>query len=120
MKIFGIGLDVVDVEQFTRIFRKKTSYQSRWFTLQEIEECEARKRGRYECYAARFAAKEAFFKAMGKKFPWNEVWVESPNGIPILRCSGSALQASKNCHIALSITHISHLAMGMVVITVDD
>ncbi|MFN4181885.1 MAG: holo-ACP synthase [bacterium] len=116
----GIGIDVVDVKHFERLAKKKASYLPRWFTPEEVQECEARKRGKYECYAARFAAKEAFFKAVGRKFPWTEIRVESPNGVPLVRCSGSAFEATKNYRILLSLTHISSLALGVVVLSQDD
>lgn len=120
MSIVGVGIDVVDVKQFEQLARKKESYLSRWFTSEEMRECEARTRGKYECYAARFAAKEAFFKAVGKKFPWTEIWVESPNGVPLLRCKGSAFEATKNYRILLSLTHISTIAVGVVLLSRDD
>jgi holo-[acyl-carrier protein] synthase len=62
--IFGIGTDLIEIERVADRIEKKTGFRELVFTPNEINYCEA-KTFKYEHYAARFAAKEAFLKAIG-------------------------------------------------------
>jgi len=59
--ILGLGVDVCDVERIRRALEASTGarFRDRVFTAGEQAYCEARRRGRFASYAARFAAKEA-------------------------------------------------------------
>ena len=61
MKIFGIGTDIVNVN---RIKKTNNKFIKRVFSNSEINYCE-KKYNKFASYAKRFAAKEAFFKALG-------------------------------------------------------
>ena len=65
MKIFGIGTDIVNIRRIERSLKKhKFSFKNKIFSKKEISYCEKRKNsGAF--YAKRFAAKEAFSKALG-------------------------------------------------------
>ena len=65
MKIFGIGTDIVNIKRIEQSLKKhKFSFKNRIFSKKEISYCEKRKNsGAF--YAKRFAAKEAFSKALG-------------------------------------------------------
>ena len=65
MKIFGIGTDIVNIRRIEQSLKKhKSSFKNRIFSKKEIFYCEKRKNpGAF--YAKRFAAKEAFSKALG-------------------------------------------------------
>ena len=65
MKIFGIGTDIVNIRRIEQSLKKhKFSFKNRIFSKKEISYCEKRKNsGAF--YAKRFAAKEAFSKALG-------------------------------------------------------
>ena len=63
MKI-GIGTDIIEVERVAEKMEKKAGFKELVFSADEILYCEA-KTFKYEHYAARFAAKEAFLKAIG-------------------------------------------------------
>tara|TARA_B100001123_G_scaffold162650_1_gene187480 strand:+ start:606 stop:1001 length:396 start_codon:yes stop_codon:yes gene_type:complete len=65
MKIFGIGTDIVNIKRIEQsIKRRKFSFKNKIFSKKEISYCEKKKNpGSY--YAKRFAAKEAFSKALG-------------------------------------------------------
>lgn len=68
--IRGIGMDIVKVERMERaIVRHGSHIRNRIFTRGEQEYC-AGKADPHECYAARFAVKEAVFKALGRG--WSE------------------------------------------------
>ncbi len=63
--ILGIGIDIVDIKRVERLVRKYGErFTRRIFTAQEREICLPRA-NRYECLAARFAAKEAVMKGLG-------------------------------------------------------
>ena len=62
--IFGIGTDIVEISRICRAVSKE-HFKRRVFTETEIIYCESRGQNSAASYAARFAAKEAFFKALG-------------------------------------------------------
>ncbi|MHC4840912.1 MAG: holo-ACP synthase [Planctomycetota bacterium] len=65
MAIVGIGTDIVDVARIQKLLDEKPDeFLSRVFTETEIDYCRTKKRPAVH-YAARFAAKEAFMKAIG-------------------------------------------------------
>ena len=68
--IFGIGTDLIEVERVAEKMEKKAGFKELVFSADEIIYCEART-FKYEHYAARFAAKEAFLKAIGTGW---QVW----------------------------------------------
>jgi holo-[acyl-carrier protein] synthase len=66
--IFGIGTDIIEVARMERHLRDNESLRNKLFTLREQTYAEQRATV-YQHYAARFAAKEAFFKALGHRLP---------------------------------------------------
>lgn len=62
--ILGLGIDIVDIERIQKKIQKGEAFKNLVFSAQEINDCE-QKRNPYESFAARFAAKEAFVKALG-------------------------------------------------------
>ena len=62
--ILGIGTDIVEISRIRRAVSKE-HFKRRVFTDTEINYCESRGQNSAASYAARFAAKEAFFKALG-------------------------------------------------------
>ncbi len=75
MKIYGIGTDIIRVSRIKNSLKKK-SIKIRLFNKKEIVKCQKTKIN-YNCYAKRFAAKEAFSKASGlgisKGLKFNEI-----------------------------------------------
>ena len=63
MRIFGIGTDIVKISRFKKLINKK-SFLQRLFDSNEINKCK-RIKNSANCFAKRFAAKEAFTKALG-------------------------------------------------------
>jgi holo-[acyl-carrier protein] synthase len=63
--IQGIGVDIVDVERIKQRITSNLGFCELVFSIEEITYC-TKKTNSYESYAARFAAKEAFLKAIGK------------------------------------------------------
>ena len=65
MKIFGIGTDIVNIKRMEHSLKRRGfSFKTKIFSKKEIAYCE-RKKNSSSFYAKRFAAKEAFTKALG-------------------------------------------------------
>ena len=65
MRIFGIGTDIVNIKRIEKSLKKhKFTFKNKIFSKKEISYCEKRKNSS-AFYAKRFAAKEAFSKALG-------------------------------------------------------
>ena len=68
MSIYGIGTDIINVSRIEKILRKnKIQFKKKIFTKKEIFYCDSKKNSE-SYYAKRFAAKEAFVKALGTGF----------------------------------------------------
>ena len=65
MKIFGIGTDIVNINRMDHTIKRRGSFfKNKVFSKKEISYCE-KKKNSSAFYAKRFAAKEAFSKALG-------------------------------------------------------
>ncbi|MFT4177689.1 MAG: holo-ACP synthase [Luteolibacter sp.] len=113
MHIFGIGIDVVEVERIAgAISRHGEPFLAKLFTPAEREYCEIQKRPALH-YAARFAAKEAVSKALGTGIGGDAGWLDleiarDSLGAPALILSGdaAAFAESKGIReIKISLTH---------------
>lgn len=122
--IAGIGTDIVAFERFQRFINEGNSLLlQRLFTDRERAVCEARK-GSAACYAARFAAKEAFLKALGLGLRNGLSWldmevVNDDSGKPGLLLSGKALEIFNDARLSkifLSLSHDGGNAVAMVVL----
>lgn len=108
--IKGLGVDIIEVSRIKQSIEKNSNFKNRIFTEKEIEYCEKFKEP-YTHYAARFAVKEAFFKATGLKIPFNEISVVNrEDGSPYIQ-----LKEKLKGNIVVSITHIRELAVAVVV-----
>jgi holo-[acyl-carrier protein] synthase len=71
MAILGTGIDIVENYRLKEILlKKKSNFKKKIFTINEIAYCE-KKSNSISCYSKRFAAKEAFAKALGIGFRKN-------------------------------------------------
>jgi len=71
MAILGTGIDIVENYRLKKILlKKKSNFKKKIFTIKEIAYCE-KKSNTSSCYSKRFAAKEAFVKALGIGFRKN-------------------------------------------------
>lgn len=121
--IVGMGLDIAEIDRIeAAITRHGAPFLERLFTPAEVAYCEKYK-GRYERYAARFAAKEAAMKALGTGWShgvrWRDIEVtREPSGKPTLRLEGVAADIAQRMgvkNISLSITHSGNLALAEVI-----
>ena len=88
MGIFGIGTDIVKVSRINKLIINK-KFLKRLFNKDEIKKCNKSK-NTSSCYAKRFAAKEAFSKALGtgisKGLSFNEIIILNENsGKPFIK-----------------------------------
>ena len=122
--IFGIGVDIVAIERFQLFMASgNTAIIERLFTPEERSRCGSRKDAA-SCLAARFAAKEAFLKALGtglrEGISWQDMEVSNNSlGKPELVLSGKAaeqFQANGLIGIQLSLSHDGGKAIAMVVL----
>ena len=120
--IRGIGIDVVAVERMRRWLDDPTLLR-RYFAERERETIYERRDGAALSTAARFAAKEAYAKALGtgfRGFARRDVWVVNDAlGKPELHVTGgaeSALHRVGGRKVWLSLTHEQEHAIAMVVI----
>jgi len=71
--VVGTGIDIVNIDRIERLMaRWGDLFLGRVFTEKEIIYCRKRTRPP-ECFATRFAAKEAFLKAVGWGFEWDSM-----------------------------------------------
>jgi holo-[acyl-carrier protein] synthase len=123
--IIGIGTDIVDVHRIQAALEKYGERLAhRIFTETERNYCEERQPSRLQHYAARFAVKEAFSKAIGTGmrdgFAFNLVGViNEPSGKPLLQLSGLMLERWGHCRAYVSISHTAAMAMAVVVLETD-
>jgi holo-[acyl-carrier protein] synthase len=121
--IKGIGVDIIDVARMKKIVEKNRRFIERVFTETEIRYCECKYRPAVH-YAGRFAAKEAFFKAMGTGWrggmAWTDISVENNElGKPGITLSGKTLENFKKNKfqiLHLSISHTREYAVALVII----
>lgn len=121
--IAGIGIDIVDVSRIKKILTSNPSFPDKIFTAREIEYCQS-KADPSLSYAVRFAAKEAFMKALGTGWNNEVSWVEietvnAEMGNPELIISGrtkDALRQRNICICHLSLSHEKDYAVACVVL----
>lgn len=122
--IYGIGIDLIEIERMQRaITRTGARLIERLYTDVEQAYCGTQSSS-YACYAARFAAKEAFLKALGtglrQHMRWRdmEVWRDDL-GKPSLRLYGylhERCSAADIRHIHLSLSHSATCAIAQVIL----
>ena len=118
------GTDIIEVERIKDSIEKLgDKFLNRVFTENEIKYCEEKKITKYEHYAARFAAKEAIFKAISplldNKFSidWTNIEILNDNqGRPYAVMSKENL---KNINIDISLSHIKEYAIAMAVTVLE-
>ena len=120
--IVGVGLDLCEVGRVRRLLEKERErFVRRVYREAEIAYCDARRRPELH-YAARFAAKEAFLKALGRgwRLGWTQLEVvRGASGKPDLRLTGKAAEAGERRGVArvhLTLTHTAEMAAAVIVL----
>jgi holo-[acyl-carrier protein] synthase len=124
--IIGTGVDLAEVGRIQRALedpRTGVRFRNRVFTPKEIAYCESRRRAKYESYAARFAAKEAVMKALGRGWGSQVCWLDievarAATGKPDIVLHDKTARRAEMMGIrrwALSITHTGEHGMASVI-----
>lgn len=116
--IIGLGTDIIEVERVRKAVGKKF-FRDNVFTAIEQEYCESRGKNSAASYAARFAAKEAFFKALGTGICAKLTDVEVINderGAPKINLRGRAEVLASGRKISLSLSHSRDFATAICII----
>jgi holo-[acyl-carrier protein] synthase len=107
----GVGIDLIEIERIERALERRPRLAERVFTEGELAYARDRARpGRH--LAARFAAKEAVIKALGRSVPLREIEVVSGEP-PTVRLHGRAAKVAGDTGIAISLTHSRETAAAV-------
>ena len=127
MKIYGVGADIIKIDRIKKSL-KKNSFVKRLFNKNEILKCRKNKDSS-NCFAKRFAAKEAFSKALGtgisKGISFNEIIVlNEKSGKPFIKVIDSTKKIvekkfkGKKYKVSLSLSDEDNYAVAFVTISV--
>ena len=127
MNIYGIGTDIVSVKRI-KLSLKNKNFIKRVFNKQEVLKCKKIVK-KYNCYAKRFAAKEAFAKALGTGISnginFNEIIVlNKKSGKPYINLIGATKKKiekifkKKKTKISLSLSDERDYAVAFVTISI--
>ena len=127
MKIYGIGNDITSINRIKKSIKNK-NFINRLFSKNEIKKCD-KLFNKANCYAKRFAAKEAFSKAIGtgisKGISFNEIIVYNiKSGKPYIKLVGKTKKVviknikKKKFSIFLSLSDDKQFAIATVIISI--
>ena len=122
--ILSTGIDIIEVYRIRDTIARTPRFASRVFTESEREYCETRGVTAAQSYAARFAAKEAFLKALKTgwrgKITWHDMEVlNDADGVPTLGVNGEARRILKGMgepRVHLSLSHTTEHAIAYVIL----
>lgn len=117
------GTDIIEIERIKQsIDNLENRFINEIFTQKEIEYCESKRTGKYQHYAARFAAKEAIFKAISKllidkfELSWkNAEILNDESGKPYINFINTSIEEEIDS-IDISISHCKLYAVANVVV----
>jgi len=116
-----LGIDIIEVDRLRRAIARWPRLARRLFTERERAYCE-RRTDPAPHYAARFAAKEAMAKALGRWLRWQEVEVVTdPRGRPGLALRGEAAELAhtgEGVRLLVSLSHTREYAVACVCLVV--
>ncbi|MBO5479111.1 MAG: holo-ACP synthase [Clostridia bacterium] len=113
------GIDIIEISRIQESIEDTNGrFLERVYTKSEIDYCESKSKVKYQHYAARFAAKEAFFKAISESFPkyditWKDIEVTNDqNGRPKINMLSKQIPNVES--IDISISHCKEYAVASV------
>jgi len=120
--IAGIGTDIAEVKRFEKWVQNPEMIE-RFFNEKEVSSAKSDS-AKCQHYAVRFAAKEAFSKALGtgiNGFSLKEVYITNDSkGKPLLNIEGAALSLMKErlgeCTAFVSLSHEKEYAVAFVIL----
>ena len=122
--IYGIGIDIIEVSRIEKqISSERKRFREILFSENEIKYCDDKK-SKAQNYAARFAAKEAFLKAIGTGLRdglnWKNIEILNDElGKPEIVLHGKAKKIIKEngiSNINVSLSHLKETAVAVVIL----
>lgn len=115
------GIDIIEIERVKQsIEDTEGKFCERVYTQKEIEYCESKKSQKYQHYAARFAGKEAVFKAISPllknkyDIEWKDIEIlNDENSRPYVKILKQGLDIK---NIDISISHCKTYAVASVIV----
>ena len=116
------GTDIIEIERIKQAIQENgAQFLERVYTQKEIEYCESKKNQKYQHYAARFAAKEAVFKAISTNLQdkysigWKNIEIQNDEqGRPYINFID--IDETKFKNIDISISHCKSYAIAYVIV----
>jgi holo-[acyl-carrier protein] synthase len=122
--IVSIGVDIIEVYRIRETMARTPRFVERVFTVREKNYCEAKGAAAAQSFAARFAAKEAFLKALKTgwrgKITWQDIEISNDvQGVPSIEVTGEAKEVLEKMganKIHLSMSHTTEHATAQVIL----
>lgn len=122
--IVSIGIDIVEVYRIRETLERTPRFSERVYTEKEREYCLSKGAAAAQSFAARFAAKEAFLKALKTgwrgKITWQDMEILNDElGVPTLKVKGEARKLLENLganKIHISISHTTEHAVAQIIL----
>lgn len=121
MTNYKIGTDIIEVARIKEAMQDD-KFAKKVFTSKEIEYCESKKNSKYQSYAARFAGKEAVFKAISNylnnkyEIDWKNVEIlDDENGRPYVNLVDFKLE---DIDIDVSLSHVKEIAIATAIASI--
>lgn len=116
------GTDIIEIDRIKKSIEElDEKFLKRVYTEREIKYCEERGKQKYQHYAARFASKEAVFKAISQnlenkyQIEWKDIEIINNEDLkPVVNLKKKITGIS---NIDISISHCKEYAIAMVVVT---
>lgn len=120
------GTDIIEIDRIKKaIDTLGKTFINKIYTENEIKYCEEKNNAKYQHYAARFAAKEAVFKAVSQALDtkysvtWKNIEIINDNtGKPRVNFIDSEIDKLK--HIDISISHCKEYAIAFVIVEMKE
>ena len=121
------GIDIIEVDRIKESIEKQgDKFLNRVFTEKEIKYCESKKVQKYQSYAARFAGKEAVFKALSSLIDnkydvsWKDIEIlNDEEGRPFVNIMGNLKEiVGAKVNIEISLSHIQRIAVAEAIVQI--
>lgn len=120
--VLGLGIDIIEIARIKKSIENfGDKFLNKVFTDEEIKYCSS-KFNKYQHYAARFAAKEAVYKALfsgwKKGIGWKDIEIQNDNsGMPSIKSYGKLKGfLSENTELKISISHSDSYVTSVAII----
>ena len=120
--IIGIGIDIIEIDRIKKsVDTFGEHFLNKVYTKSEIDYCLA-KHNKYQHLAARFAAKEAIYKAIASGWEKEATWknmeiTNEKNGLPVVKLLGKLNQfIGDDKDIKISLSHSDNYVTAVAIV----